>query len=102
MLIENDLPLELQSELKAMSCLSDNALWQIAGSRMNPDKAALYDIMLNHLKNNRLTSEKQSTLNQLRNESQTLTLKKVHAYVLLQKRGHTLPSLADLKHSSNL
>ena len=92
MLMENDLSPELRNELEAMSRLADDALWQIAESEMNPDKVALYDTMLDHLQNNQLTAEDQATLDQLRNESQILTLKKAHAYALLQKRGHMLLS----------
>ena len=94
--IENDLPPEVQTELEAMAHLSDDALWQIAESEMNPDKVALYDVMLERLQNNQLTAEGQTVLDQLREEAQLLTLRKAHAYVLLQSRGYTLPSLTDL------
>jgi len=94
--VENDLPLELQSELETMIYLSDDALWQVAESEMNPDKVALYDVMLERFHNNQLTAEGQTLLDQLRDELQMLTLRKAHAYALLQSRGHTLPVLADL------
>ncbi len=94
--VEADLPPELQTELDAMSQLSDNALWQIAESAMNPDKVALYDVMLERLQSNQLTAEGRVLLDQLRDESQALTLRKAHAYALLQSRGHALPSLDDL------
>lgn len=98
--VEADLPPELQAELDAMSQLSDDALWQIAESAMNPDKVALYDVMLERLQTNQLTTEGRTLLDQLRTESQALTLRKAHAYALLQSRGHTLPSLDDLNAAS--
>ncbi|MCP4426328.1 MAG: hypothetical protein GY803_17695 [Chloroflexi bacterium] len=94
--VEADLPLELQDELDAMGQLSDNALWQIAESVMNPDKVALYDVMLERLQTNQLTAEGRVLLDRLRTESEALTLRKAHAYALLQSRGHNLPSLDDL------
>jgi hypothetical protein len=97
--VESDLPSELHAELEAMAHLSDDALWQIAESKMNSDKVALYDVMLERLQKNRLTAEGQRLLDQLRNDAQILTLRKAHAYALLQSRGYTLPSLADLNRS---
>jgi hypothetical protein len=94
--VEADLPPKLQDELDAMEQLSDNALWQIAESVMNPDKVALYDVMLERLQANQLTAEGRILLDQLRRESDALTLRKAHAYALLQSRGHTLPSLDNL------
>jgi hypothetical protein len=97
--VEDDLPPTLQAELEAMSQLSDDALWQIAESVMKPDKVALYDVILERLKSNQITDEGRTVLNQLREEAQALTLRKAHAYALLQSRGHQLPSLEELKRS---
>ncbi len=97
--VEDDLPLPLQAELEAMSQLSDDTLWQIAGSMLNSDKVALYDVMLERLKSNQITDEGRIVLNQLREEAQALTLRKAHAYALLQSRGHQLPPLEELKRS---
>ena len=97
--VEDDLPLSLQAELEAMSQLSDDTLWQIAGSMLNSDKVALYDVMLERLKSNQITDEGRIVLNQLREEAQALTLRKAHAYALLQSRGYQLPPLEELKRS---
>ena len=97
--VEDDLPLDLQTELEAMSQLSDDALWQIAESELNPDKVALYDVMLERLKSNHITDEGRTVLSQLREEAQSLTLRKAHAYALLKSRGYQLPSLEELRRS---
>lgn len=95
--IEDDLESAMQAELEAMAYLSDEALWQTAESVMNPDKVALYDLMLERLKSNQLTAEGQNLLDELRTESQSLMLRKAHAYALLQSRGHKIPSLSELQ-----
>ncbi|MCB9432428.1 MAG: hypothetical protein H6668_10630 [Ardenticatenaceae bacterium] len=99
--VENDLPIDVQTELRAMSQLSDAVLWQIAESRMNPDKVALYDLMLERLHAEMLTSEGHALLAQLREEADLLQLRKAHAYALLKSRGHELPSLEALKNQSH-
>ena len=95
--IEDDLPLSLQEELKAMASLSDEALWQIARGSMNRDKLALYDVLLERHLANTLTPEGQTWLTRLREEAEALMLRKAHAYTLLQNRGHQLPSLEELR-----
>ena len=44
-----------------------------------------------------LTPEGQQLLTQLREEADALTLRKAHAYALLQQRGQALPPLAELR-----
>ncbi|MEM7111015.1 MAG: hypothetical protein AAF614_01185 [Chloroflexota bacterium] len=99
--VEEDLPDTLQDELEAMANLSDAVLWQIAESQMNADKVALYDLMLERFHADELTSEGQQLLNDLRDEAQALTLRKAHAYALLQSRGHVLPTLEELQNRSS-
>lgn len=95
--VENDLPLALQIELKAMEVLSDSALWAIAESAMNPDKVALYDVLLDRHQEGTLTAEGQALLTQLREEGDSLMVRKAHAYALLKSRGHQLPTLQELR-----
>ncbi|PKO20674.1 MAG: hypothetical protein CVU38_18860 [Chloroflexi bacterium HGW-Chloroflexi-1] len=94
--VEEDLPPALRAELKAMGHLSDDSLWQIAGSAMNPDKVALYDVLLERHQTGALTVEGQEWLARLREEADALMLRKAHAYALLQSRGRKLPSLEEL------
>ncbi len=97
--VEDDLPIALQIELKAMEALSDEALWAIAQSRMNEDKVALYDLLLERRQIGDLTTEGQELLDALRNEADFLMVRKAHAYALLKSRGHHLPLLAKLHHA---
>jgi len=94
--VEDDLPVKLQVELRAMEGLSDEALWAIAGSRMNEDKVALYDVLLERNQTGDLTVEGEELLASLREEADFLMVRKSQAFVLLQSRGHQLPSLAEL------
>ncbi len=98
--IEPDLPLPLQEELKAIERLSDEALWQVARSEMNPDKVALYDVLLERLQLGTLTPEGRELLTHLRQEADALMLRKAQAYALLQSRGHQLPTLEELHTQS--
>lgn len=94
--VEEDLPTGLRVELKAMEHLSDEALWQIAQSSMNPDKVILYDALLERHESGIITSEGRELLARLREEAEALMLRKAHAYTLLQSRGHRLPTLEQL------
>jgi len=95
--VEEDLPPALRAELETMSALSDEAIWQIAQSKMNKDKVALYDVLLERQKSGALTPEGQEWLTRLREEGEALTLRKAHAYALLKSRGHETPSLDELR-----
>ncbi len=95
--VEADLPPALHRELEAMAHLSDAALWQIAQATMNPDKVAFaevshpYDVLLERNRDGTLTPEGRAWLTRLRDEAEALTLRKAHAYALLQSRGHRVP-----------
>jgi hypothetical protein len=87
----------------AMAQLSDAALWQIAQATMNPDKVAFAevshpcDVLLERNRNGTLTPEGRAWLTRLRDEAEALTLRKAHAYALLQSRGHRVPTLEELQ-----
>ena len=93
---EPDLPPAIQAELHAMEHLSDEALWAIARSTANDDKVALYDLLIERQNAGTLTVEGRRLLAELREEADALTLRKAHAYALLQSRGYTLPTLDEL------
>ncbi len=95
--IETGLSQALRQELEAMAQLSDTVLWQIAQATMNPDKVALYDVLLERNRDGTLTPEGHTWLTRLRNEAEALTLRKAHAYALLQSRGQRLPTLEELQ-----
>jgi len=98
--VEEDLPLSCRTELESMAHLSDDVLWQIAQSTINQDKVALYDILLERHKTERLTPIGREWLTQLREDAEQFMLRKSHAYVLLKNRGHKLPTLDELREQS--
>lgn len=98
--VEDDLPPAIQAELQAMTHLSDDALWQIARGRMNEDKVALYDVLLERNQEGELTSQGRELLDGLREEADALMLRKAHAYTLLKSRGHRLPTLEELRNQT--
>lgn len=97
--VEATLPESLQNELKAMESLSDNALWAIGQSVMNPDKVAMYDALLERNREGTLTPEGCNWLTDLRHEADALMLRKAQAYLILQSRGRKLPTLAELEQT---
>ena len=96
--VEDDLPEAIRNELQAMEQLSDDVLWQIAESSMNPDKVALYDLLLERHREQSLTAAGRVILDQVRDEANVLMLRKAHAYLLLQARGYRLPDLDELEN----
>lgn len=93
---ESDLPIAMQSELTAMEQLSDDALWAVARSVASDDTIAVYDMLLERQHVAALTPEGQHWLERLRNDADSLMLRKAHAYALLKARGYALPSLNEL------
>lgn len=91
---EPHLPAAIQAELRAMSDLSDDALWVIARSGPNEDTLALYDLLTERHADGTLTSAGKHLLGQLRDELDAVTLRKAQAFALLRSRGVALPSLA--------
>lgn len=96
--VEDDLPLKLRMELKALEALSNEALWAIGRSTMNEDKVALYDVLLERKQTGNLTAEGRELLDSLREEADFLMVRKAHAYALLQSRGQKLPSIEELRN----
>ena len=88
---EEDLPVALQNELRAMEELSNEALWAIAGSRANPSSITLFDGLVDRQELETLTQEDRIVLTQLRNEMEALMVRKAHAYALLHSRNGNLP-----------
>jgi hypothetical protein len=95
--VEDDLPPLLQMELRAMEQLSDTALWSLARSVMPAgDRAELSQLNLAAKERSLTTAERQrqETLLAIYNET---TLRRAHAAVLLQARGHDMSDPAVLQ-----
>lgn len=80
-----------------MGRLSDDALLAIAGSTVNEDKQALYDLLIERQNTVPPTLEGRRVLAQLRDEADALMVRKAHAYALIHGRGRALPSPDDLR-----
>jgi predicted transcriptional regulator len=93
---EERLPPALKAELDAMEHLSDEALWTIARSVASPDTLALYDLLIERKQEGALTPEGQQWLAQVAHDTDSLMVRKAHAFLLLKQRGHTLPTLDEL------
>lgn len=77
----------LQTDSGAMSQLSADALWAIAGSVVNADKLALYDLLIERQNTGLLTPDGKQLLSQLREEADALMLRKAQAYALFAPTG---------------
>ena len=84
-----------------MEHLSDEALWAIARSVINRDTLALYDLLIERKQEGTLTPEGQQWLRQLAQDADALMVRKAHAYVLLKRRGHPIPTRDQLPMSAS-
>lgn len=90
------LPNALRDELEAMEHLSDEALLAIAKSIAFPERGTHMDKLIGLKQDGTITAEEQEQLTALRNDSESLMVRKAHAFVILKNRGHTLPTLDQL------
>lgn len=97
MAVEADLPLVLQVELNAMEQLSDAALWSLARGQMGSQEQAEL-AMLGELQGGReLTAVEQQRQNELLEQYDEIVLRRAHAAILLQARGHDLSDTTALQ-----
>lgn len=97
MAVEADLPLVLQVELNAMEQLSDAALWSLARGQMGSQEQAEL-AMLGELQGEReLTAVEQQRQNELLEQYDEIVLRRAHAAILLQARGHDLSDTTALQ-----
>jgi hypothetical protein len=90
--LADDLPSPLHEELKVLEQLDDDALWQVARSKLPPARQRQYSRLLAKNSQGTLTEQEQETLHTLGEQARLLTLKAAHAYMLLKWRGHHIPS----------
>ena len=94
--LANDLPSPLQEELEALEQLDNDALWQVARSRLSPALQRQYSRLLAKNSQGTITAHEQGTLHALGEQARLLTLKAAHACMLLKWRGHRIPSPEEL------
>ncbi len=97
--LDDDLPLSIREELRAMERLDEDALWKIARSRFGVRKQRTYEELLRRNSEGTLGPEEDAALHALGDEARTLMLKKSHAYLLLKWRGQDVPSRAEMRSS---
>jgi hypothetical protein len=95
--LADDLPSPLREELRALEDLGDEALWEVAQSRLPPTRQRVYNRLLRKNSQGTITAREKETLHALGEEARRLTLKKAHAYMLLKWRGHHIPSREELQ-----
>lgn len=90
-------PAPYRSELESLEALSDEKLWKIAESAAPVDHERRMARLLRKNQDSGLTDGEQQRLDQLRIETERLTLRKSYSYLLLKYRGHRIPSLHEMK-----
>ena len=90
-----NVPVDLREELRALQTLDDDALWVIARSKLPPAEQAHLEVLLARSSAGMLTEAEREELIHLGKETDRLNLRKAQAYVLLDQRGFSLPSLDD-------
>lgn len=88
--IEEDLPAHLQTELKAMSSLSDIALWAVARSTLATDQQETLARLNLSGQQRALTQSEQEQIARLLTLYEESVLRRSHAAVLLKSRGYNI------------
>lgn len=84
------IPLDEQSELKALSYLSDDALWTIARETMRPSLENRIAELLHKNQRGTISNVERAELENLVERGDKLTLRKSQAMRTLSERGHSV------------
>ena len=95
--LPEDIPPPARDELRALEELDEQALRQVAESRLPAGRQRLYTRLLAENAAGTISAGEREKLTALGEEARRLTLKKAHAYLLLKWRGCAIPSLQDLE-----
>lgn len=82
------LPPDEQSELEALTHLSDEALWTLARAQMAQDKQARMQVLMDANSQGTLDEAQRAELETLVAQGQRLHVRKAQAAALLTERGH--------------
>ncbi|MEQ8674184.1 MAG: hypothetical protein RLP44_08810 [Aggregatilineales bacterium] len=91
-----DIPLDEQAELKAMSYLSDDALFSMMREQMQQVKQARLSALMDKNNHGTITDKEYAELTTLVEDGQRLTLRKATAMNILMDRSYKL-TLEDMK-----
>lgn len=84
-------PAEHQAALAALDRLPDEALWDVARSRIGEDEMMRYELLLDRHSGGVLSLLESEELGLLRTAANRFMLRKAHAAALLKWRGHIIP-----------
>ncbi len=98
--LADDLPSPLREELEAIERLDNDALRQIANSKLPPARQRLYTRLLSKNSAGTITPREKQTLQAIGEEARRLTLKKAHAFMLLKWRGQSIPTTQELQKAA--
>ena len=87
----DDVPPEFQLDLAALDKMDDEALWNVAKSRMTADFARRDELLAENTEG-RLSPSERAELDGFRHEEDRFMIRKAHAAALLRWRGHLVPS----------
>jgi hypothetical protein len=88
--LEDDLPLDLRSELSSLMLLGDDELWAIARNEMHEAAQDRLETLLAFHEIRALSPAEEAEYKTLISESENLILKKAEAYRLLTRRGYSI------------
>ncbi len=91
-----DIPPAYQADVYPLLTMSEAELQQELNQIFPSDRWTEYEALLDKRKSETLTAKEISRLNQLRRQADLVTFRKSYAAVLLKRRGHRIPTPADL------
>ena len=87
----DDVPDDEAATLAALSALSDAALWREARAALSSDDQSELHTLLEQQGAGILSDQEQARLQELLKLYGQLTVRKAHAWLLLARRGYTVP-----------
>ena len=91
--LDQELSPDLTKAILALSSLDDNALWEIARSRLSPDIAAELETLNWKQQAEKLSPEEQSRQEELAHQYEKTMLLRARAAALLKERGYDISEL---------
>ncbi|MCC7019085.1 MAG: hypothetical protein IT332_04990 [Ardenticatenales bacterium] len=98
--LSDDLPPDVRADLAPLERLDDAGLWRVAQEQLADAEQAQYDALLDDNARGALSAPDAELLRCIGDKARRLTLRRAHAFMILQWRGHVLPSEAGLRDPS--
>ena len=98
--LSDDLPPDLQAELAPLERLDDAGLWQVAAEQLSASEQAQYDALLDRNSRGSLSAPEVARLHALGDRARRITLRRSHAYMILNWRGLDLSDEEALRQPS--